>query len=72
MKSNAERQRLYRARQDSNLMPARAWVSLAFVEYLIDIGAITPEQADDPDELGNAVAIWAIEQAEEVRGERFA
>lgn len=72
MKSAAERQKLYRERQRFGLMPARTWLPIAVVEYFVDIGAITAEQAENPDELGSAVATWAIGQAEEVRGRKFA
>jgi len=52
-------------------MPARTWIPFAVVEYFIDLGAITAEQADDPEALGSALATWAIKQAEEVRGRKF-
>lgn len=53
-------------------MHARTWIPIAVVQYFVDMNILTAEQADDPDELGNAIATWAIMQAEEVRGRDFA
>ena len=53
------------------LVEARAWVPGDVVDYLIRLGALTQEEADDPDALGSVVARWAIMQAEEVRGAHF-
>lgn len=72
MKTVAQRQKLWRIRETLGLIKASVWAPPNFVEYLILIGAITPAEADDPDALGNAILTWAIKQAEEVRGRKFA
>ena len=71
MKTPAERQALWRIRETLGLIKAYTWAPPGFVEYLIDLGAITPTESADPDALGNAILTWAIEQAEEVRGHKF-
>lgn len=54
-------------------MYARAWVPISLVDFLVDIGVLTPGQADDPAERGEAVAKWAIECAGQalLRGRKF-
>lgn len=72
MSTAAKRQALKRKRDDLGLVEARAWVPGDFVDWLIRIRAISEDGADDPAELGNVIAIFAIVQATEARGFAFA
>ena len=69
MKTAAERQALKRRRAELGLVECRGWVPCELVDWLIRLGAISA--ADDPDELGLAMVIFAIAQAEDVRGFTF-
>jgi hypothetical protein len=39
---------------------------------MIALGAITEAQALDPKAVGNVILEWAVKQAEEIRGRKFA
>lgn len=69
MKTAAERQALKRQREALGLVEAKAWVPCELVDWLIRLGAIS--EADDPEEIGLAIVIFAIAQAEDVRGFAF-
>lgn len=71
MKSAAERQALKRRRADMGLVEARAWVPGELVDWMIRMGAISQAEADDPNELGGAIAVFAVIQAEEASGLSF-
>lgn len=72
MKSAAERQKLWRNRQALGLQRANAWVPCELIQYFVDLGALTEAQSADPEEVGNAVATWAVKTAEEISGRKFA
>lgn len=67
----AERQALKRQRAAQNLVEFRGWAPGEMVDWLISVGAIGHADADDPAELGNVMAIFAIVQAAEARGFAF-
>ena len=71
MKTAAERQALKRQREALGLVECNAWIPGDMVDWMIRAGAITQADADDPSELGNAIAIFAIIQATEARGYAF-
>jgi len=71
MKSAAERQALKRQRAAQGLVEGRAWIPGEMVDWLIRVGALSEADADDPNELGNVIAIFAIVQAAEARGFAF-
>ena len=71
MKTAADRQALKRKRAALGLVEARAWVPGEMVDWLISVDAISAAEADDPCELGNVIAIFAIVQAAEARGFTF-
>ena len=71
MKTAAERQALKRQREALGLVECKAWVPGDMVDWLIRVGALTAAQADDPNELGSVIAIFAIVQAAEARGYAF-
>lgn len=72
MKTAAERQALKRQREALGLVEARAWVPGEMVDWMVRLGAISEADADDPVALGEAIAVFAIIQAEEARGFAFA
>jgi hypothetical protein len=71
MKTAAQRQALKRKRAELGLVECRAWVPADLVDWFIRVGAISEAEAEDPSELGNVIAIFAIVQATEARGFAF-
>lgn len=63
---------LKRQREAQGLVECRAWVPGEMVDWLIRLGALTQNEADDPSELGKVIALFAIVQAEDARGFSFA
>lgn len=71
MKSGSERQALKRKRAELGLVECRAWVPGELVDWLIRVGGISEADADDPNELGGVIAIFAVKYVEEALGFSF-